>query len=43
MNDLEKLKDHFKDFKNLEFINSESIQSRIDAFERFCQKGIPSL
>jgi len=43
MNDLEKLKDHFKDFKNLEFINSESVQSRIDAFERFCQKGIPSL
>ncbi len=43
MNDLEKLKDHFKDFKNFEFINSETIQSRIDAFERFCQKGIPNL
>ncbi len=43
MNDLEKLKNHFQDFKNLEFINSESIQSRIDAFQRFCQKGIPSL
>ena len=43
MNDFEKLKNHFEGFKNLEFINSESIQSRLDAFERFCQKGIPSL
>ncbi|WP_440696117.1 SufB/SufD family protein [Candidatus Pelagibacter sp. HIMB109] len=43
MNDLEKLKNHFEGFKNLEFINSESIQSRVDAFERFCQKGVPSL
>ncbi|EMH80281.1 ABC-type transport system involved in Fe-S cluster assembly, permease protein [alpha proteobacterium HIMB114] len=43
MNDLEKLKNHFEGFKNLEFINSESVQSRIDAFERFCQKGVPSL
>ena len=43
MNDLEKLKNHFEGFKNLEFINSESIQSRVDAFERFCHKGVPSL
>ena len=43
MNDLEKLKNHFEGFKNLEFINSESVQSRVDAFERFCQKGVPSL
>ena len=43
MNDLEKLKNHFEGFKNQEFINSESVQSRIDAFKRFCQKGIPSL
>ena len=43
MNDLQKLKNHFEGFKNLEFINSESVQSRVDAFERFCQKGIPSL
>jgi Fe-S cluster assembly protein SufD len=43
MNDLEKLKNHFEGFKNLEFINSKSVQSRVDAFERFCQKGVPSL
>ena len=43
MNDLEKLKNHFEGFKNLEFINSESVQSRVDAFERFCRKGVPSL
>ena len=43
MNDLQKLKDHFEGFKNLEFINSKSVQSRVDAFDRFCQKGIPSL
>ena len=43
MNDLEKLKNHFEGFKNLEFINSESVQSRVDAFQRFCQKGVPSL
>ncbi len=43
MNDLQKLKDHFEGFKNLEFINSKSVKSRVDAFERFCQKGIPSL
>ena len=43
MNDLEKLKNHFEGFKNLEFINSENVQSRVDAFERFCQKGVPSL
>ena len=43
MNDLEKLKNHFQGFKNLEFINSETVQSRVDAFERFCQKGVPSL
>ena len=43
MNDIEKLKNHFEDFKNSKLINSESVKSRIEAFERFCKKGIPNL
>jgi len=43
MIDIEKLKNHFKDFKNSGLANSESIKDRTDAFERFCQKGIPTL
>tara|TARA_B100000963_G_scaffold317688_1_gene298263 strand:+ start:238 stop:1479 length:1242 start_codon:yes stop_codon:yes gene_type:complete len=43
MIDIEKLKSHFKDFKNSGLANSESIKDRTDAFERFCQKGIPTL
>ena len=43
MNDLDKLKDHFKGFKNFDFISNESLQSRTDAFDRFCKKGIPNL
>ena len=43
MNDIEKLKNHFEDFKNSKLINSENVKSRIEAFERFCKKGIPNL
>ena len=43
MNDIEKLKNHFEDFKNSKLINSKSVKSRIEAFERFCKKGIPNL
>ena len=43
MIDIEKLKSHFKDFKNSGLANSQSIKNRTDAFERFCQKGIPTL
>ena len=43
MIDIEKLKSHFKDFKNSGLANSDSIKDRTDAFERFCQKGIPTL
>ncbi len=43
MIDIEKLKNHFKYFKNSGLVNSESIKDRTDAFERFCQKGVPTL
>ena len=43
MIDIEKLKNHFKDFTNSGLANSESIKDRTDAFERFCQKGVPTL
>lgn len=43
MIDIEKLKNHFKDFKNSGLANSGSIKDRTDAFERFCQKGVPTL
>ena len=43
MIDIEKLKNHFKDFKKSGLANSQSIKNRTDAFERFCQKGIPTL
>ena len=43
MIDIEKLKNHFKDFKNSGLANSKSMKDRTDAFERFCQKGIPTL
>jgi len=43
MIDIEKLKSHFKDFKKSGLANSNSIKDRTDAFERFCQKGIPTL
>ena len=43
MMDIEKLKNHFKDFKNSGLVNSRSIKDRTDAFERFCQKGVPTL
>tara|TARA_B100000963_G_scaffold351577_1_gene363332 strand:+ start:1911 stop:3152 length:1242 start_codon:yes stop_codon:yes gene_type:complete len=43
MIDIEKLKNHFKDFKNSGLANDQSIKNRTDAFERFCQKGAPTL
>ncbi len=43
MIDIEKLKNHFKDFKNSGLVNAQSIKNRTDAFERFCQKGAPTL
>tara|TARA_B100000963_G_scaffold332111_1_gene323373 strand:+ start:472 stop:1713 length:1242 start_codon:yes stop_codon:yes gene_type:complete len=43
MIDIEKLKNHFKDFKNSGLANSGSIKDRTDAFERFCEKGVPTL
>ncbi|OUV86842.1 MAG: hypothetical protein CBC96_04105 [Pelagibacteraceae bacterium TMED136] len=43
MIDIEKLRGHFKDFKNSGLANSKSIKDRTDAFERFCKKGAPTL
>lgn len=43
MIDINKIKNNFKNFKNLEFINTKSIKSRANALERFCEKGIPNL
>ena len=43
MIDIEKLKNHFNDLKKSGLANSGSIKNRTDAFERFCQKGVPTL
>ena len=43
MIDIDKLKNHFNDFKKSGLANTESIKNRTDAFERFCQKGVPTL
>ncbi len=43
MNDLEKLKSHFKNFKESGIVDNYNLKSRTDAFERYCQKGIPNL
>ena len=43
MIDIEKLKNHFNDFKKSGLANAGSIKDRTDAFERFCQKGAPTL
>ena len=43
MNDVDKLKHNFQKFKESGIVDTDNLKLRDEAFERFCQKGIPNL
>ena len=43
MNDVDKLKHNFQKFKESGIVDTDDLKLRDEAFERFCQKGIPNL